>query len=423
MSDGQPLKDIHASLAKYPLLRHIRSLQGQVRVLRLLNRIAREGMRAAAANPDFARALRQKNIRLAGTLAHSALAKTAKRYIGAFKQLELKLTVEERIVKGKGGSQLDLRIQGLLGKKPIHIILDHKTTGQSALHSVKQAEKHAGHVLGKHLPELKTRGAAAGRGVTQAAGPGKRLRTALGNRPRTFARHPGAAGGQLTDHVALNWIDFAREFCPVVAKWLPKPKAPRGATKAKGAGARAVGSFRKLIRTAGRNATPATVSGQGVGATNPVKPATPPSEVGQLRNTLRAALGKRPLVFARHLGVPLPSTRAATNTLRPPSGSQLKNVLATAARGRPSGLARQPAPAEPLAKTVRRALHAPAPATTGKANQPAAVRNQQLSGSVRAALRGRVNIGRSLSGTRGMTSGVGGVFRAAGSIVKKLLGG
>jgi len=413
VSDDTPLKEIRVSPAKYlALLRHVHPLQGQDRALRLLHRIGREGMRVAAANPAFVNALKTRNVRFAGTLAHSALAKTARRYAGAFKRLGLQLKVEETIQPGKGGSRLDIRLEG--GKSPIHVIVDWKTTGRSALRSTKQAAKHAAHVLGKHLPQLKPSHASIRPGSTRGAQLGKAVRAALGNRSRVFARHPGALGGKIGDHMALNWQDYLRRAAPQVAKYLPKPK-PVGTAQPARPQAKAAAPAK------GSSAPPASVPGQGSGATKPVKPAGPP-QAGPLGEAVRAALGNRPAVFARHPGASQPGTKAPPGTLRSPRGSQFRNAVAAAAHRQVSGSARQPDKVEPLAKPVRGAARASAPGA--KANPvTAAAPGHQLRGSVRAAVQGRMNIGRFLLGSRGASPAAGGMLRAVGSIVRTVIRG
>lgn len=381
MGSNQSFSEIRVSQAKYlSLLRHVHPLDGQDRALRLLHRIGREGMRAASRNPAFVKALSQKNIRVAGTLAHSALAKTALRYVGAFKKLGLKLGVEETIQKGRGGSRLDIRLQG--GKSPIHIIADWKTNGRSALRSVKQAGKHASQTLSKHA-------------------------------------------GKIADHMALNWQDYLRQVSPKVAKYLPKPKPPAasrtGASNSKAAAAVKGG---KSAQSAPR--------GKGSAAAGPAKTAAK-SQGNSVRKAIKAAgTSRTPAASGPSQG--RSNVPARGSAVRKSQGGQLKNAATKAARGAASGQVRKTMRGESLAKSARSAARASATGgraganavgkATGKAGaKAAAAGGQQLRGALRSALQGRVSIGRTLSGSRAASSAVGGVLKAAGGIIRKLIGG
>jgi hypothetical protein len=117
-------------------------------VARTVDDIAQRAAARLAKNPDFLKAMAKRDWTTAGNLFHNAAKDEARAVPAGALPLGWKLTAEETIQSGKGGSRLDLFLRGPGSER---VEFDWKTTGKSALTSGarKEMAKHAGHILSR----------------------------------------------------------------------------------------------------------------------------------------------------------------------------------------------------------------------------------------------------------------------------------
>ncbi len=91
------------------------------------------------------RALAQNDMKLAGTLFHSAAAQEVRALPASALPSGWKISAETTLKAGLGGSRADVFLEGPAGEL---IEFDWKTTGRSAItrKTIRQMDKHAGHV-------------------------------------------------------------------------------------------------------------------------------------------------------------------------------------------------------------------------------------------------------------------------------------
>jgi hypothetical protein len=118
----------------------------------VLHAVERAGQRAAAVlaagnnaeSQRFIDACRNGHWKLAGTLFHAEAARQLRATAAATPASEMRLTAEDPVQRGKGGSRLDVVGIDAAGR---HYDIDWKPTGRSALSSRSRAEmrRHAAH--------------------------------------------------------------------------------------------------------------------------------------------------------------------------------------------------------------------------------------------------------------------------------------
>jgi hypothetical protein len=115
-------------------------------IARAVDEIGQRAAERVSNNPKFVQALLKKDWKTAGNLFHDAAKQEARAVKPGILPPGWKLTAEETIQAGKGGSRLDVFLRGPKGER---IEFDWKTSGISALSSSarKEMAKHAGQIV------------------------------------------------------------------------------------------------------------------------------------------------------------------------------------------------------------------------------------------------------------------------------------
>jgi hypothetical protein len=143
---AQGVEEIRMSQAEYhAALRQVFPGQYLDDLARTVDEIGQRAAQRAVNNPQFVQAVRSGNTTLAGTLFHSAAAAEARAVPASVLPPGWRLTAEEVIQAGAGGSRTDLLFRGPAGQR---VEIDWKTTGRSALSSGSRREmrRHAGQI-------------------------------------------------------------------------------------------------------------------------------------------------------------------------------------------------------------------------------------------------------------------------------------
>jgi hypothetical protein len=111
----------------------------------LIDGIGANAASAMAKDSKFLAAWARDDMKLAGTLFHSAAAKEVRQVPPSSLPSGWKIAAERTLKSGKGGGRADVFLEGPAGQI---VEIDWKTTGGSAFSSkaVKQMEKHAGQI-------------------------------------------------------------------------------------------------------------------------------------------------------------------------------------------------------------------------------------------------------------------------------------
>jgi len=120
-------------------------------------------------NSNFIDALKDNKITRAGNIWHNTAKEVADKFAKrAQKLIKPRITAEETLKSGRGGSRLDLSLRDDKGRIAE---FDWKTTARSALKSIKQMEKHAGHVLERTGSQPRTQGSRSWEDYTRSHAP------------------------------------------------------------------------------------------------------------------------------------------------------------------------------------------------------------------------------------------------------------
>jgi hypothetical protein len=147
-------EEINVSAAEYARLQQSAFIAHALNpVLGIVDEVGRRAAQRAVNDPRFVAAVTAENWTLAGTLFHSAAATEVRALSAAEIPAGWRLTAEEVVQAGLGGSRVDVLARGPAGWL---LEFDWKTTGRSALTSAarREMQRHSGHITANIAGQL-----------------------------------------------------------------------------------------------------------------------------------------------------------------------------------------------------------------------------------------------------------------------------